>query len=206
MTEKAQGGILSDSAIKMALEQGTIKIDPFTVEQLNPVSYDLTLGDEVLVYKHVVTEGFPFQACEDGNDLRPADFHLIDVRKEPEVIRRKMTPEKGWLLKPGVGYLMHTRERVYTRDFVPIVDGKSSIGRLFIQIHFTAGFGDPNFDGQYTLEVSALHPVRVFPGMRIGQIRFHTIDGAVEKLYAGNYTGEHARGAVASQAWRQFKK
>jgi dCTP deaminase len=102
---------------------------------------------------------------------------------------------------------MHTRERIWTEKFVPIVDGKSSIGRLFIQIHATAGYGDPGYDGEYTLEVIVQHPVRVYAGMRIGQIRFHTLEGEVEKTYkvTGSYKDEAAQGAVASKAWRQFK-
>lgn len=201
-------GILSDEGILEAISSHDIEIDPFNPEQLNPVSYDLTLGDEVIVYSHWVRQA-QFQEFEapDGGDIEPVRVNSkpLDVREEPEVFRRRMGPDKGWIIKPGVGYLMHTREHIHTKKFVPVIDGKSSIGRLFIQIHFTAGFGDPNFNGQYTLEVSALHPVRVYPGMRIGQIRFHTIDGAVRKLYAGNYTGKAAQGAVASKAWRQFK-
>jgi dCTP deaminase len=116
----------------------------------------------------------------------------------------EMTEEKGWVLQPGIGYLMHTEECIYTKKYVPVLDGKSSIGRLFVQIHITAGFGDPNYFGQYTLEVVAHHPIRIFPGMRIAQIRFHTIAGHVKNMYEGNYKGASARGAVASRAWKQF--
>jgi dCTP deaminase len=108
-------------------------------------------------------------------------------------------------LEPNVGYLMHTIERVHTKKYVPVLDGKSSIGRLFMKVHETAGYGDAGFDGQYTLEVTVVHPLRVYPGMRIAQMRFHTILGEVQKLYAGNYTGEAAKGPVPSRAWRQFR-
>jgi len=221
-------GILSDSSIADGVRQGDIRIDPFNEEQLNPTSYDLTLGDEVRVYKRWVAYdeyysvpanarglGLPLNQEElvavgggkprDGSDLIANNSNIYDVRQEPETVSFKINKEAGWILKPGIGYLMHTRERIWTQKFVPIVDGKSSIGRLFLLIHFTAGYGDPNFDGQYTLEVSALHPVKVYPGMRIGQIRFHTIEGSLVKPYNGNYVGEAAQGAVASRAWRQFK-
>lgn len=193
----------------MAIEEGTIKIEPFTEEQLNPVSYDLTLGDGVAVYGDCVLTG---KSLEDDDKETGAGFfpirRTLDVKEEPKVCTFKMTPEKGWVLLPGIGYLMHTRERVSTSGFVPIIDGKSSIGRLFITVHVTAGYVDPGFAGQYTLEVVCQHPVRVYPGMRIAQVRFHTIAGVVDKLYSqvGHYTGEHAQGAVGSQAWRQFKR
>jgi dCTP deaminase len=213
-------GILSDFSIASAVKAGDIRIDPWNDAQLNPTSYDLTLGDQVRVYKRWVAydeyrsvpagPGGLAAAAEsargprDGSDFIANNSFVLDVKGEPETVAFKIDPEKGWVLKPGIGYLMHTRERIWTKKFVPIVDGKSSIGRLFLLIHFTAGYGDPNFDGQYTLEVSALHPVKVYPGMRIGQIRFHTIEGELAKPYNGNYVGDSAQGAVASRAWKQF--
>ena len=88
---------------------------------------------------------------------------------------------------------------------VPVLDGKSSLARLFVSVHATAGYGDAGFDGQYTLEVTVTHPIVVFAGMRIAQIRFHTMHGEVGKLYSGNYTGETSKGAVASRAYKQFE-
>lgn len=223
-------GILADSAIRKAIGEGLIKIEPYNETHVNPASYDLTLGDEVTVYKRWVAYDETFDVrphvpgnpslqlgisraevmgkVRDGSDMFAARDRVLDVRDEPETVTFKINPEAGWLLRPGIGYLMHTRERIWTESFVPIVDGKSSIGRLFMQIHATAGYGDPGFDGEYTLEVIVQHPVRVYPGMRIGQIRFHTMHGALDKTYksTGHYTGEFAKGAVASQAWKQFKK
>ena len=205
-------GILSDEAIKRAVEEGSIRIDPYNPAQVNPASYDLTLGDEVTVYRHWVShtqDEYLVDGRRDGLDLTPfvRGGAFFDVKKEPETVSFKMTPEYGWALKPGIGYLMHTRERIWTEKYVPIVDGKSSLGRLFVQIHATAGFGDPGFDGQYTLEVIVQHPIRLYPGMRIGQIRFHTVSGEIGKPYnqVGHYRDGAARGAVGSQAWKQFK-
>lgn len=196
-------GILSDEEIERAMSRGEILINPYEKKQLNPVSYDLTLGDEVAVYKDWVHTITPDR--EDGRFFLP--MAKVSDAKEPLAVEKfKIDPEKGWVLNPGIGYLMNTRERIHTKKFVPIVDGKSSVGRLFILVHFTAGFGDPGFDGQYTLEVSSLHPIRVYPGMRIGQIRFHTIEGEVQNPYNGNYTGERAVGPVPSRAWNQFTK
>ncbi len=202
----AESGILADSEILRAVDCGFIHIDPFTREHLNPTSYDLTLGDEVAVYKSaVVTYDAPKTMHEDGRYFYVNRDGWIDIKREPEMARFKMH-SSGWILKPGIGYLMHTRERVQTDCFVPVLDGKSSIGRLFVKVHETAGYGDPGFDGQYTLEVTVQHPIKLYPGMRICQIRFHTIAGRVVKTYdkVGHYTREAARGAVASQAWKQF--
>lgn len=206
-------GILSDLEIRRAITAGEIEIDPFTPEHLNITSYDLTLGNEVRVYSNWVT-GTPIEWAHhngpegaiDGSSLRPVADPVNS--KEVPVTHAWKFDDRGFLLKPGIGYLMHTRERVRTDCYNPILDGKSSIGRLFIQVHATAGYGDPGFNGQYTLEVIVQHPVRVFPGMRICQIRFHTIAGRLGKLYdqVGHYTQESAKGAVASQAWRQFKR
>jgi len=99
---------------------------------------------------------------------------------------------------------MHTAERVFSNRFVPVLDGKSSIGRLGICVHLTAGYGDPGFNGQYTLEVTTVYPVRVYPRMRFCQMRFHMIEGEVQQ-YTGNYTGGSAMGPVASRCWKQFQ-
>lgn len=216
------GGILPDHVIRDAVATGDIVIDPFDAANLNPVSYDLTLGDEVTVYKRWVAydpeydvRPLPYTLSmadvtgkpRDGSDIHPwREGRWLDVKDEPETVTFKIHPEAGWYLKPGIGYLMHTHERVFTKRYVPVLDGKSSIGRLFVQVHITAGFGDPNFNGQYTLEVVVTHPIRVYAGMKIAQMRFHTIAGEVEKPYDGNYTGEGARGAVPSRAFRQFRK
>lgn len=202
-------GILTDTQILGAVETGKIRLDPFRVEQLNPTSYDLTLGDEVAVYKTWV-ETFLYEhqtGVQDGTRFQPR-AGILDARQEPQVERFVIDPQQGWLLKPGIGYLMHTNERVSTKAYVPILDGKSSIGRLFIQVHATAGYGDPGFDGQFTLEVIVQHPIRVYPGMRVCQIRFQEMTGEVAKTYdqTGHYKGEAARGAIPSQAWRQFVK
>lgn len=196
-------GILSNLAIHQAVEAGDIQIDPFDPEQINITSYDLTLGSEVRIYRD---PSYPILDPDIYPDLVPPRVEL-DARKEPTSMSWKFDSETGVLLHPGVGYLMHTRERICTTKYNPILDGKSSIGRLFIQVHATAGYGDPGFDGQYTLEVIVQYPVRVYAGMRFCQIRFHTIAGELSRTYdrVGHYTQEQAQGAVASQAWRQFK-
>jgi len=203
--------VLSDSAIKSGIETGFIKIEPFNVAQVNPTSYDLTLGDEVVVYERWVTYdpewetkvGLGVAFPRDGSDLILRDY-VIDLKKEPQVLKWKINPVRGWLLKPGIGYLLCTRERVHTDAFVPLITGKSSLGRLFIQVEATGGRVDPGFSGQYTLQVTVQHPLRVYPGMPIAQVSFETVEGKIEKLYDGYYA--NSQGAMPSQLWRQVER
>jgi dCTP deaminase len=220
-----EGGVLTGPEIQKEVDAGGIVIEPFNENQVNTASYDLRLGGKVAVYASAVHVGSNELRCgmkrgswppalEDwllerttltmGKDLSVIN-EPMDVRRQQHVYEFDMHPEHGWLLKPGIGYLMHTDERIYTERFIPVLDGKSSIGRLFVVVHVTAGYGDTGFDGQYTLEVVATHPVVVYPGMRIAQMRFHTVVGETRNygMYGGNYTQEAAKGPVPSRAWRQ---
>lgn len=212
------GGILSGLELQRAIKSGDITITPFDDSHLgrvNPASYDLTLGPKVAVYKDVVNADFSIPSSLDVNSgsvpgclVSPkTGFHCaIDASKKNEVVEYEMD-SRGFLLRPGVGYLMHTAERVHTEKYVPIIDGKSSIGRLFAFIHVTAGYGDPGFDGQYTLEVVVVHPLVVYPGMRCCQMRFHTIVGDVKSYKeTGSYKGDLAEGPIPSQSYRMFQK
>lgn len=197
------GGILTGDEINAMESIGAIEIKPFNKRCLNPVSVDLRLGGKVAVYQigayshHGLVQTF---LENDG---------VLDVKKD-NAVERFNIPDEGLVLKPGTLYLMHTLERVSTKRFVPVLDGKSSIGRLGIKVHETAGYGDPGFDGQYTLEVTCVHPVRVYAGMRFCQMRFHTMVGAVElygiKPYKSNYTGMLAEGPVPSRSFKQFEQ
>ena len=187
-------GILSGKAIAQAVEDGSIRIDPYAPEQLNPASYDLTLGDDVVTYF-----GPAFNTADEWKNHRVAH----DVADPPNFQTSRILPS-GIVVRPGVGYLLHTRERVSTDKYVPVLDGKSSIGRLFISVHQTAGYGDPGFDGQYTLELTTLYPIRLRAGMRVAQIRFHELVGE-PTLYRGQYRGATSIGAVPSRAWKQFE-
>jgi dCTP deaminase len=199
-------------------------LDP---DRVNSNSYDLTLGNRVAVYSDVVevsdimrglrqsfydyrTLELPSYAKEEivsrrGENLRLDKSRVLDAKKSLNVWEFEIDPERGWLLKPGIGYLMHTVERISTMDYVPVLDGKSSIGRLFLTVHVTAGYGDTGFDGQYTLEVVAQYPTIVYPGMRFGQMRFHTLKGEVtDYKKRGNYTGKASMGPVPSMVYKQF--
>jgi dCTP deaminase len=196
--------ILTGPEILKQVKANKISITPFDKQRVNPASYDLALGDQVAVYTNCI-ECYerPKVTYEDGREFVAKPGHSLDSKQEAPIRTFRIDQKNGWLLKPGLLYLMHTAEVISTDHYVPILDGKSSIARLGVVAHLTAGFGDPSFNGQYTLEVTAVHPVKVYPGMRFCQIRFHLMEGEV-KLYKGNYTGEAAMGPVGSRSWKQF--
>jgi dCTP deaminase len=193
--------ILSGPEIHRQVDKGLIEIDPYDIKQLNPASYDLTLGT-----------GYH----EIHNDYN----RVFDIADPSQYESTRKTIDGSIVLMPDVGYLMHTVERIHTDSLVAVVDGKSSLGRLFMQVHMTAGYIDPGFNGQITLEVRTMMPIRIYAGMRIAQVRFHVMHGGTEliimkdgvlqhrrsMLYSGNYIGEHAMGAQPSHAWRMFTK
>lgn len=183
--------ILSGPRIVEEVKAGCILVEPFDPELVNPASVDLRLGSKVALYTDAV------------HDVkRESSFIVGDIPQDQGA-------GDGLELEPGRLYLMHTFERVYTKHFVPVLDGKSSIGRLGIQVHMTAGYGDPGFDGQYTLEVTSVYRVRVYAGMRFCQMRFHELAEAHNgwrQLYDGNYSGGYSRGPVPSRVHRQFEK
>lgn len=226
----SEQGILSGYEIWQEMRNDTIEVSPMPPEEhVNPASLDLTLGPKVAVYRKVVyfafggeawmpdDQGVHRNARGDALDysrhylpnLMYAHTGILNAKEKNEVLTFEM-PRSGWLLKPGIGYLMHTAERIHTKKFVPVLDGKSSLGRLFMTAHVTAGYGDPGFNGQYTLEVVVTHPLLVYPGMRFCQIRFHTLVGhspghdTYERK--GHYVGAAAEGPVPSMAWKQFEE
>lgn len=177
------GAILSGPEIHKYVQSGRIKVNPYNPNHLNPASLDLTLGDTVVEYQI------------DG---------VIDVKKPPAT-RKRVIGSDGFVLQAHQTYLMHTAETLFADDTVPVVDGKSSLGRLFISVHQTAGYVDPGFDGHITLEVTSYHSVRVYAGMRFCQVRFHPIQGEVVH-YKGHYQKEHTKGAVPSLVYQQMQE
>jgi dCTP deaminase len=180
--------ILTGDEIRHQRALGNIVIDPWEPSHCGENSYDLRLGDKLLVY-----------------DLRPTlnTFSpTLDMRKENPVLETTIPPE-GFVLEPGTLYLGHTLEYTETKGFVPIVEGRSSVGRLGMQVHLTAGFGDNKFHGDWTLEISVLHPLRVYAGVRVCQIFYTTLEGVQGAGYKGKYQGQ--RGPKPSGIWRDFK-
>lgn len=145
--------ILSGQEIRNRLG-GDIVIDPYEDRNLNPNSYNLTLHDELMTYEEVV----------------------LDMRRANRV-RRLSIPPEGLVLSPHQLYLARTVERTETYDLVPMIEGRSSIGRLGLFVHVTAGFGDVGFRGYWTLEMFAVQPVRIYAGVPICQIFYHQLTG-----------------------------
>lgn len=158
--------ILSGKEIKKRIYKGDIVIDPFEEFQLNPNSYDLTLANELLVYSSN-------KEYLDMADVNP--YKILEI------------PESGLVLKPGTLYLGKTKEWTETKNLVPMLEGRSSVGRLGISIHATAGFGDVGYRGCWTLEISCVEPVKIYPNVPICQIFYHTIEGEIETTYNGKY-------------------
>ena len=132
--------VLSGHEIRQQLGKNIV-IDPFDEARLNPNSYNLTLHDELMIYEEVV----------------------LDMRRANRV-RRLTIPPEGLVLQPNQLYLGRTIERTETRNLVPMIEGRSSIGRLGLFVHVTAGFGDVGFCGYWTLEMFAVQPVRIYAG------------------------------------------
>lgn len=132
-----------------------------------------------------------------GNHLPPLDMHKKNNTIEFEI------PEEGYVLQPGVLYIGRTVEKTGTDKFIPMINGRSSGGRLGISIHICAGFGDIGFEGTWTLEITVVEPVRIYPYEEIAQVCYFTPAGKKPKLYRGRYYNQEA--ATASR-FHQPKK
>ncbi len=174
--------ILSDKRILEEIEKKTIKITPYLRECLGSNSYDVHLGKYLATYKD----------------------ELLDAKKHNEINHFEI-PAEGFVLQPGILYLGVTQEYTETHEHVPFLEGKSSTGRLGIDIHATAGKGDVGFCGNWTLEISSKMPVRVYAGMPIGQLIYFPVDGEVQEKYNNKknakYSGQPNR-PVESMMWK----
>jgi len=171
--------ILSGPEIQRHLGK-EIFIEPFNPKQLNPNSYNLRLHEDLLVYTEMP----------------------LDMKKNNPAIKVTM-PEDGYLLEPGRLYLGRTIEHTVTNNFVPMLEGRSSVGRLGLFVHVTAGFGDTGFSGFWTLEMHCIHPIRIYPGVEVCQIFYHSVEGEVVKYTSGKYQAN--REIQTSRMWMDFQ-
>lgn len=171
--------ILTKSGILDAMKEGDIKIEPFIEANLNPNSYDVTLGNTLAVYTDPI----------------------LNVKQKPGSKEITM-PENGFMLQPGRVYIAHTNEHTETDNLVPMLHGKSSLARLGIFVHITAGVGDVGFKGQWVLELVATQPVTIFPNMKIGQIVYHEVSGDANTKYNGKYVNQ--KGNHTSDMYKNF--
>ncbi len=168
--------ILTGPEIIESASNGKLSISPFNRDQVNPNSYNVSLGETLITYTSDVIDAY---------HPNPTDVTKID--------------SDGYVLQPNELYLGHTVEEVGSDFFVPLLFGRSSVGRLGLFVEITAPIGDIGFHGQWTLMLSPVRPLRVYPGMKIGQIMFFDTLGEIEP-YTGKYQG--AVGPQESRYWR----
>lgn len=174
--------ILTDSEILKEIDNGNIVINPFNKYYLGSNSYDVHLGNKLGIYKDEILD------AKKHNEL-----DIFDV------------PKEGYVLMPNKLYLGTTLEYTETYNHVPILEGKSSTGRLGICIHLTAGLGDINFKGYWVLEITAAIPVRIYSGMPIGQLVYNTIKGNCLNPYDKKESSKYSNQAnipVESMMWK----
>jgi dCTP deaminase len=174
--------ILTDQQILEEMEKGTILIEPFNPSALGTNSYDVHLGKYLATYKDDV----------------------LDARKHNKIDIFEI-PAEGFVLQPNTLYLGVTHEYTETHAHVPFLEGKSSVGRLGIDIHATAGKGDVGFCNTWTLEISVTQAVRIYASMPIGQLIYFEVKGDIENLYHSKTNAkynERTLKPVESMMWR----
>jgi dCTP deaminase len=176
--------ILTDQRILEEMAKGSIVITPFDPDCLGSNSYDVHLGKTLALYRNEV----------------------LDARVHNEIDYMEI-PEEGLILMPHRFYLGVTEEYTETHAHVPFLEGKSSIGRLGIDIHATAGKGDIGFCNTWTLEISVKQPVRVYTGMPIGQLIYFEISGTLATPYSRKVSAKYSVRTdkpVESMMWKNF--
>lgn len=176
--------ILSDTKILECVENKEIVIAPFDIKNMGGNSYDVHLSKHFAEYVD----------------------NVIDAKKHNQV-KHFDIPEEGFVLLPGQLYLASTLEYTESHNHVPFLEGKSSTGRLGINIHATAGKGDVGFCGYWTLEISTSKAVRIYEGMPIGQLIYHTVDGTVQRLYHKKVDAKYSHQEALpkeSMMWKNF--
>jgi len=174
--------ILTDKAILDNIDKGDIVITPFNRECLGSNSYDVHLGKYLAQY----------------------ESRVLDARTHNKIVEMEI-PEEGFVIQPGTLYLGITAEYTETHKHVPFLEGKSSIGRLGIDIHATAGKGDIGFCNYWTLEISCIQPVKIYAGMPIGQLIYFDVEGELLTPYNtkanAKYNGKSTR-PMESMMWK----
>tara|TARA_A100001015_G_scaffold268873_1_gene320062 strand:- start:105 stop:632 length:528 start_codon:yes stop_codon:yes gene_type:complete len=171
--------VLSGKEIESRIDNDII-IEPFDKKRINPNSYNLSLHNELLIYKD----------------------STLDMKKDNEV--EKLTiPSNGLVLETNRLYLGRTVEYTETKDLVPMLEGRSSIGRLGLFVHVTAGFGDVGFKGFWTLEIFCIQPVKIYPSVEICQVYYHTIEGEIKNYSSQKY--QNNQGIQSSLLFKDFK-
>jgi dCTP deaminase len=183
--------VLSDGTIRRLVDEGRIVIDPWEPARVQPASVDLLLGDSFRVFhNHRVT--------------------AIDLRDPPRNLTEEVVVEADdpFAIHPGEFVLGRTKEYVeLPDDVVARIEGKSSLGRLGLIVHATAGFVDPGFRGSLTLEITNLTrvPIKLYAGLPIAQLSFMALDAPAEHPYGSEALGSHYQGQVAATESRYMR-
>ena len=172
--------ILSGKEILKRKDQDII-IEPFNENQVNPNSYNLKLHNELMVYEN-----------------SPLDM------KENNSAKKIIIPDDGLLLDSRKLYLGRTVEYTETHNLVPMLEGRSSVGRLGLFVHVTAGFGDVGFKGYWTLEIFCVQPIKIYPSVEICQIFYHSVEGDFDPYKSGKYQAN--KDIQTSMLYKDFKK
>lgn len=162
-----KAGMLTGEMIDAEVAAGAIEISDYDKSRINPNSYNLTLNKNLLVY----------------------DEEVLDFKRKNKT-KKIVIPSTGLVLQPNVLYIGRTNEVCYTDKYIPMLNGRSSIGRLGICVHVTAGFGDIGWKGTWTLEIVAFKPVRIYPDIEFCQVSYFTPYGDTDIQYDGRYQGQ----------------
>lgn len=169
-------GMLSGPEIINQVFLGNIRIEPFDESMVGPNSLDVRLGPELIEL--------------DSNEIDHGSEWDLTEAISANYVRRYRIMSDGFVLKKGVAYLGHTIESIWCRNFVPWLDTRSTVGRYFLQCHMTAGRGDCQWQGTFTMEMMALaRSVRVYTSLPIAQISFFSMMGTI-RPYEGSYSGQ----------------
>lgn len=179
--ETGMGGILTGEEIIYQVEHGNISISSFSKDQVNPNSYNVHSGDRVTVYD------------------APMVFDLKDPKSYEKTVTFGIDSLNGFVLRPGQLYLIPTQEVIGSKKYIPMITGRSSIGRLGITVHQEAGFGDIGFNGVWTMQVRVTYPTKIYPNQLIAQVYFLVPCGDTGIKYSGRY--QNTMTATASR-WR----
>jgi dCTP deaminase len=181
--------VLSDGTIRRLVEEGRIAIEPWDPALVQPASVDLRLGDSFRVFHNHRTAA-------------------IDLRDPPTNLTEEVVNTDVFVIHPGEFVLGVTREHVeLPDDIVARIEGKSSLGRLGLIVHATAGFVDPGFKGTLTLEITNLTrvPIKLYPGLLIAQLSFMALDAPAERPYGSEELGSHYQGQTAATESRYMR-
>lgn len=171
--------ILSGTEIKKQVDKNKITIFPFDENCVNPNSYNVELGEFLKVYQDDV----------------------LDSKKQLKTKTIKI-PKQGIVLEPNKIYLGCTKEVIGSDYFVPTITGRSSSGRLGLFVQITADLVDIGYKGKLTFQLHVVQPLRIYSGMKIGQIMFWKTKGKI-KLYNGKY--QNSDGPQESKVWKDFE-